>query len=386
MPVADRLDTAPPPARGPDPYRVMIVEDSLVIRGLLARMVDADPDMQVVTTVSNGKLAVEALARHDVEIVVLDIEMPVMDGLTALPLLLRADPRLQVVMASTLTQSNAEISLKAMAAGAADYIPKPSSSREVGGAADFRREFLEKIRALGATYRRRHRRPRPVSPPAAGGLGPTSSATRQQAATPAFKLMPPIRRVPTVLAIGSSTGGPQALLKIFAALGKTAQPVLVTQHMPPTFTAILAEHVAKVAAMPCAEAVHGETVTGGRIYIAPGDRHLTVGQRDGRKVVLLDDGPKENFCRPSVDPMLRSLAAAYGDGVLATILTGMGQDGAAGCRAVVVAGGAAVAQDEATSVVWGMPGMAAKAGVCSAVLPLDEIAGFLAKTAAGSKR
>jgi two-component system chemotaxis response regulator CheB len=176
------------------------------------------------------------------------------------------------------------------------------------------------------------------------------------------------------LAIGSSTGGPQALFAVFGALPKNFPlPVLVTQHMPKTFTPILAEHISKLGGMPCAEAVQGETLLPGRVYLAPGDRHLLVEPRKEGLVTRLSDAPPENFCRPAVDPMLRSLVAALGGRVLAVVLTGMGHDGLAGARALVAAGGQVLAQDEATSVVWGMPGAVAQAGLAMAVLPLPRL-------------
>jgi two-component system chemotaxis response regulator CheB len=201
-------------------------------------------------------------------------------------------------------------------------------------------------------------------------------------------LRPPSREFPEVVAIGSSTGGPQALFKVLGQLkGALRQPIFITQHMPATFTTILAEHVARASGYPTAEGVDGEAVQGGRIYVAPGDFHMVVEAKDrGEKVVRLTKAPPENFCRPSVDPMLRSLAAVYGARVLTLILTGMGHDGLNGGRAVVAAGGTVVAQDEATSIVWGMPGAVATAGLCSAVLALDEIAPSIAKLAARAAR
>ena len=372
------LAFAPPPAgTAAAPYRVMVVEDSLVIRGLIARMLESDPRIAVVTTVANGQQALAALGRFDVEIVVLDIEMPVMDGLTALPLLIKADPHLQVIMASTLTRRNAEVSLRALASGAADYVAKPTSSREVSRADEFRRELLGKVLALGE--RRRQLAPQPARL--------QSEAVRLRPNPPGSLALRPLpKRVPSAIAIGSSTGGPQALIRILGGLGAVPQPVLITQHMPATFTTILAEHIARAAAMPCAEAVHGEPLRGGRIYLAPGDWHMTVAIRDGAGVIELNQEARENFCRPAVDPMLRSLARSCGDGTLAVILTGMGHDGLAGGRAVVDAGGRVIAQDEASSVVWGMPGAVARAGLCSEILPLGDMAARLGEIARGSAR
>jgi two-component system chemotaxis response regulator CheB len=352
------------------PYRVMVVDDSAVIRGLLTRTLEAEPDFRVVVTAGNGQMAISAVKREDIELVVLDIEMPVMDGLTALPQLLAVRPDLKVVIASTLTRRGADISLKALAQGAADYVTKPGASALTAADA-FRSELVAKLRALGEARRKASGVPRPS---ATTPKGPERKPPpRPPAAPPQLRPLP--TEMPDVLAIGSSTGGPQALFRLLGALRQgVRQPIFVTQHMPATFTTILAEHLAKAAGRPAAEGIDGEPVCDGRIYVAPGDFHLTVVPGEGgRKLVRIVKSAPENFCRPSVDPMLRSLAAVYGRRVLCAILTGMGHDGLAGCRAVLAAGGAVVAQDEATSVVWGMPGAVATAGLCSAVLPIDAI-------------
>ena len=331
--------------------RVMVCDDSAVIRGAVARMLDADPAVQVVARVANGQLALDELKRTPVDVLVLDIEMPVMDGITALPLLLRADPGLKVIMASTLTTRGADIALRALRLGAADYVPKPSA---VTGDETFRRELVEKVKGLGRMRRRVAQPPRE---------------------TVALRLRPASIVPPRLLAVGSSTGGPQALFTLVQGLGKTLNvPVVLTQHMPATFTPILAEHISKLGGLPCAEAKDGEALTAGRIYLAPGDHHLVINATRGGLQARLTSDPPENFCRPSVDPMLRSAAAACDGRVLVAMLTGMGQDGLIGTRRVVEAGGSAVAQDEATSVVWGMPGAVAQAGLCHAVLPLPRIA------------
>jgi len=371
--------------------RVMVVDDSAVVRGLVTRMLEEDPHLSVVASVSNGQMALNAMERHDVEVAILDIEMPVMDGLTALPLLLKVDPHLQVIMASTLTLKNADISLKALERGAADYIPKPTTSREISGGVDFKTHLIEKVRALAAVRRRFPRRLaksedrapvlRPVAPvpPAAHSSSssaepaPRSSIYHRQTQPLTFRN--PAVETPDVIAIGSSTGGPQALFSVLSAMraGTVRQPILITQHMPPTFTTILAEHISRVSGWQAAEGVDGEPVVSGRVYIAPGDYHMVVESRGTEKVIRLNKNPPENFCRPSVDPMLRSMAQAWGRRVLVVILTGMGSDGMRGGQAVVEAGGTVIAQDEATSVVWGMPGAVATAGICSAVLPLSDI-------------
>ncbi len=372
-----------PGGRADAPYRLMVVDDSAVIRGLLTRSLEADPEVSVLVSASNGEMALSALKRYDIEIVILDIEMPVMDGLTALPKLLAAKPGLKVIIASTLTRRGADVSMKALAAGAADYLTKPGAAA-LTSADEFKRELLAKVKALGQACRR-----------AAGAAAPQRAsfsipAVPDTAADPARRvtsLRQPGREFPDVVAIGSSTGGPQALFRVLGALkGSVRQPIFITQHMPATFTTILAEHIARGSGYPTAEGVDGEPVKEGRIYVAPGDFHMTIDGAGRDKVVRLSKAPPENFCRPSVDPMLRSLTAVYGGRILTIMLTGMGHDGLAGGRAVVDAGGTLVAQDEGTSVVWGMPGAVATAGLCSAVLPVDEIGPYIAKFATRAAR
>lgn len=355
------------------PIRVLVVDDSHVIRGLLSRTLESDPGIKVVASAANGKAAIDEIARHEIDVVVLDIEMPVMDGMTALPLLIAARPGVQVIMSSTLTLKGASISLKALSRGAVDYVPKPTSTGEINSAEGFKRELVSKVRSWGAAGRRK--RSSTAVAPAAG-----SNLKRLYAAGPIkLREMPALFR-PDCIAIGSSTGGPQALFKVFQMLGKVPNlPIFLTQHMPATFTTILAEHLAQASGMPAAEAKDGEPVAAGRIYVAPGDFHMTVHVENGRKVLHLDKNAPENFCRPAVDPMLRSLAKVYGGKVLTLILTGMGQDGMKGGKEIINAGGVVVAQDEGTSVVWGMPGAVTGAGLCSAVLPLSDVGPFLRK-------
>ena len=369
-----------------NPIRVMVVDDSAVIRGLLTRTLEADPDIAVVASVGNGQMAISALGRADTDVVVLDIEMPVMDGLTALPHLLKTSPDVKVIVASTLTQKNAQISLKALSAGASDYVAKPSSS-QLNAASDFKRELVDKVKALGRARRGARQR--------AGGAAPASAKTELPFRPPVSKtpsgpapivLRKPSNVPPSVIAIGSSTGGPQALFAVLGALPASLQlPILITQHMPPTFTTILAQHITKVANRPASEAVEGEVIKPGHIYLAPGDFHMRVETSGTDRVLRLSKDPPENFCRPAVDPMLRSIAQVYGPAVLTVILTGMGSDGAKGGQTIVAAGGTVLAQDESTSVVWGMPGAAAAAGICSAILSLSDIAPNIVRLAAGGR-
>jgi two-component system, chemotaxis family, protein-glutamate methylesterase/glutaminase len=361
--------------RSASPYRIMIVDDSAVIRGLLTRNIEADPELMVVASAGDGRMALNALQRHDVEIVILDIEMPVMDGLTALPKLIEAKPGIRVLVASTLTLRGATTSLKALAAGAADYITKPGTS-SLTTADEFKRQLIGKVKALA--YARRSSR---------GEAQPVASEIAAPAAAPsvrrggAIRLRPQSSERPDVLVIGSSTGGPQALFRLLKDMAALPQPILITQHMPATFTTILAEHIQRVAGRPAVEAVDGSPIERSHIYIAPGDFHMLVESEGAQRRIRLSKAAPENFCRPSVDPMLRSAARVYGRRVLCTILTGMGQDGLRGGEAVVDAGGTVMAQDENTSIVWGMPGAVAMAGLCSAVLPLDELGSAIARLA-----
>ncbi len=353
------------------PIRVMVVDDSAVVRGIFRRTLEAEPAISVVASVNNGQAAVDSLARVSVDVVLLDIEMPVMDGLTALPKLLGIDPTIQVIMASTLTQRNADISFKALAAGAADYIPKPVAKHEIQGSDEFQRSLLNKVKTLARTKRANRRaQARPAAGDRPARPSPGSARPRSD-----LVLRSPSTAKPEILCIGSSTGGPQALNTVLAKLGENFElPILITQHMPKTFTSILAQHLGRTARRPCAEAVDGEMVENGRIYVAPGEQHMLIEHRNGRTSLRLDDGPPENFCKPAVDPMLRSVAPIYRQKLLTVILTGMGHDGLAGGKSVIETGGTVIAQDEASSVVWGMPGAVANAGLCSAVIPLDEIA------------
>jgi two-component system chemotaxis response regulator CheB len=359
-----------------EPLRVMVVDDSAVIRGLISRWVGSEPDMVVAASLRTGLDAVNQLDRVDPDVAVLDIEMPDLDGISALPRLLAKKKDLVIIMASTLTRRNAEISFKALSLGAADYIPKPESTREPAAADIFRHDLIQKIRHLGARARRVH----PISP--SPSLAPVIDRSRQPPIVPASTAQTQLMRrgfsphAPRVLLIGSSTGGPQALMSLASELGALIDrfPVLITQHMPPTFTTILAEHLARSSHRPALEAVDGEVIRSGRIYLAPGGRHMRVARHGADAVIALDDGPPVNFCKPAVDPLFTSAIDVWHGGVTALILTGMGSDGMRGGKEIVAAGGNVIAQDEASSVVWGMPGAAAHAGICAAVLPLNQIA------------
>jgi two-component system, chemotaxis family, protein-glutamate methylesterase/glutaminase len=367
------------------PIRVMVVDDAIVARRLLTSWIAAEPDMAVAACLRTGREAVEQIKDCDPDVVVLDVDMPELDGISALPLLLKKKRDLVVIMASTLTRRSAEISLRALALGAADYVPKPETAPDATTSAAFHRELIDKIRSLG----RRGRSLLEQGKPAAVAPAPFA---RQQPGVPhtdgmAFRLRPFAASVPRALLIGSSTGGPQALTTLICQIGATIgrAPTLITQHMPPTFTTVLAEHLTRVSGKKVHEAEHDEPVVAGGVYVAPGGRHMrVVSGRNGPAIALSDD-PPINFCRPSVDPLLSSAAQVWGAASLALVLTGMGSDGTRGATAVAAAGGSVIAQDEASSVVWGMPRSVAQAGLCSAVLPLSQIAAKVNRLFAGDR-
>ncbi len=364
MALATPLAAAPGRGLPADVARVMICDDSAVIRRAISAILEADRGIHVVARVNNGQAALDSIVLQPIDVVVLDIEMPIMDGLTALPLLLKAAPGVSIIMASTLTTRGADVAMRAIRLGAADTIAKPSAADIQDGR--FAAELLARVKGL-ARLRRSARAPAP-SMRQVTSHAPASSGGGDGA------LAPPPRQAPLLLAIGSSTGGPNALFTFVKSLNASIKvPIVLTQHMPPTFTAILADHIDKLGVLPCAEAKHGAPLRPGHITLAQGDRHLLVRRGAAGLTAELSDSPAENFCRPAVDPMLRSAVTAVDGRVLVVMLTGMGHDGLAGTRAVVEAGGAAVAQDEASSVVWGMPGAITKAGLAHAVLPLTQI-------------
>jgi two-component system, chemotaxis family, protein-glutamate methylesterase/glutaminase len=352
---------------------VMVVDDSAIARGIVTRTLEEEQGIKVVASVPNGLMALKAIGNHEIDVVVLDIEMPQLDGLAALPQLLERRPGLKVIMVSSASQRDADISLKTMAMGAADYVAKPMAG--LGGAESFRAELVRKVREHGArrtaSARKKHT---PAKSAASTGVQPAASRK------PARKLVKP-----EVIAIGSSTGGPQALAEVVRNIDPAfTQPILVTQHMPATFTALLAEHMTRSSGRLAAEARDGEPLEPGRIYIAPGGKHMLVEQRAaGGAIIRLDDGPPENSCKPAVDPMLRSLAKTFGERLLVVILTGMGCDGLKGSQTVIEEGGRVLAQDRESSVVWGMPGAVAQAGLCEEILPLWQIGAAIARIAGG---
>ncbi|GLR96593.1 MULTISPECIES: protein-glutamate methylesterase/protein-glutamine glutaminase [Bradyrhizobium] len=397
MSVAFAGNSTTTPSREAGPLRVMIVDDSVVIRGLISRWIGAEHDMEVAASLRTGLEAVNQIERINPDVAVLDIEMPELDGLSALPQLLAKKRDLVIIMASTLTRRNAEISFKALSLGAADYIPKPESTREASAADIFHHDLIQKIRHLGARLRRKAAVASPPLAPASPAPAARGPVARPAVPAPApavhapssgsLSTRPFSTQAPKVLLIGSSTGGPQALMSLVTELGPVIDrfPVLITQHMPPTFTTILAEHLARSSRRPASEAVDGEPVKAGRIYLAPGGKHMRVVRSGADAAISLDDGPAVNFCKPAVDPLFTSAIDVWHGNILSVILTGMGSDGMRGGKDIVAAGGSVIAQDEASSVVWGMPGAAANAGICAAILPLNQIGAKVNRLFAGDR-
>ena len=353
----------------------MIADDSVVVRGLVARWLE-ESGFEVVATVPNGRLAIEALDRVEPDLVLLDLDMPELDGISALPKLLEKRPNLSIIVVSTLTQRNADISLKCLRLGAVDYLPKPESNRHVTISASFRAELIAKLKGLAAARQRAALR-------ASGAIRPDADREARSRLAPRSRHLPP-----RFVLIGASTGGPQAITQVLGGLGASLGhvPVLVVQHMPAFFTKAFAEHLSAQTGLAAREPEQGEKLAPGRIYVAPGGRHMGLERKGGQPVIRLDDGPPLNFCRPAVDVLFGDAAHVLGSSVLALVLTGMGSDGTEGARTLIEAGATVLAQDEATSIVWGMPGSVARAGLAQTILPLPEIAPTIRTYLSGSSK
>jgi two-component system, chemotaxis family, protein-glutamate methylesterase/glutaminase len=354
------------------PTRILIVDDSAVMRSLLRSVICSDPGLGVAGTAGDGASALSSIHLNRPDLVLLDVEMPVMDGLVTLRELRHRGHKMPVIMVSSLTQSGAKVTIEALAGGASDYVAKPmgQSSREQAMAA-LGQDLLPKIHALAGSA---------LSQP------PTASVARAVIAIPqAPPVSQPFTAVPSVVAIGVSTGGPAALEVLLPALPSGFPlPVLVVQHMPEVFTHLLAERLNGKCPLRVSEASEGNPVQPGAVLIARGGWHMEVtshSRAGAPPTIHINQDPPENHCRPAVDVLLRSVARIYGSGVLAVILTGMGSDGLAGCRIVRGLGGGVIAQDQPTSTVWGMPGAVAQAGLTQRVLPLGAIAAEIVRLA-----
>ncbi|MCL3860891.1 chemotaxis response regulator protein-glutamate methylesterase [Actinotalea sp. K2] len=356
--------------------RVLVVDDSVVVRRLVTDALSSDPAIEVVGVAANGQIALAKVEQHAPDVITMDIEMPVMNGIEAVRALRRSGNRTPIIMFSTLTERGASATLDALAAGATDYVTKPANVGSVQQSlAQVADQLLPRIKAFVR---------RVDVPTAVTTAVPSGASTDRRPARPTVQLRPrpesrskPIRAV----VIGSSTGGPEALSRVLTGLSAPLPvPVVVVQHMPPVFTRQLAARLDRSGPSTVVEAVGGESLKPGTVYIAPGDFHLEVARSavGGRTVVT--QGPPVNFCRPSVDVMFRSAVAVYGGELLGVVLTGMGSDGRSACEDLVTAGGTVIVQDEPTSVVWGMPGAVAMAGLAHSILPLDEIAATVTRT------
>jgi two-component system chemotaxis response regulator CheB len=358
-----------------NPIRVMVVDDSVVVRKIVTDVLSADPDIEVVGTAVNGRIAVGKLEQLKPDLVTMDIEMPDMNGIEAVRAIRAGRSRVPIVMFSTLTERGASATLDALSAGANDYVTKPANVGSVGQSMEsVREQLIPKIKALTG---------RPVS------MGPARVAAPLPPPPPAAPRTGPGKK-PAVLVIGSSTGGPEALAKVLPQLPASLPvPVLLVQHMPPVFTRQFAQRLDRLSPLRVVEASDGTPLAPGTVHLAPGDHHLVVrstGAKSGRQDLYtgLNQGPPENFCRPAVDPLFRSAVAAFDGAVLAVVLTGMGSDGRNGAGEIRAAGGTVLVQDQNTSVVWGMPGAISQAGYADEVLPLDRIPEAINRHLAGA--
>ncbi|HVY70816.1 MAG TPA: chemotaxis response regulator protein-glutamate methylesterase [Verrucomicrobiae bacterium] len=347
--------------------RVLVVDDAVVVRKLITETLRQDPELEVVGAAPNGKIALQKIPQLNPDLVTMDIEMPELDGLATLRELRKLYPKLPVIMFSTLTQKGAVATLEALSLGANDYVTKPAN---VGGLAEgmerLRNELIPKVKAHC-----RHLCSPPFAPPSGRPAG--------DGIIPLPPLGPRTGPVEMVC-IGTSTGGPNALAEVFRHLpGGLPVPVVIVQHMPPLFTAMLAERLSAHSPIPCHEGVEGQILERGHAYLAPGGHHMEIRRAGTKMVIHLHDGPPENSCRPAVDVLFRSVVNVSGGATLGVVMTGMGQDGLRGAELIRSQRGQVLAQDEASSVVWGMPGYVAKAGYADKVLPLGQIAGEIAR-------
>jgi len=335
------------------PVRVFIVDDSAVTRRLLSEVLAADPEIEIAGTAGNGSLALTRIPEVQPDLITLDIEMPGMDGLATITEIRKLYPKLPVIMFSSLTERGAAATLDALARGASDYVTKPTSAGSAeGGRQRVREELIPKIKSLCAV---REKFPQPI---------------------PALAVAAPIRALVRIdiVAIGTSTGGPNALAELVPQFpADFPVPIVIVQHMPPVFTRLLADRLNRGPRLKVQEGQEGEKLGGGQVWIAPGDHHMTVARKAGDVVLALKQDPPENSCRPAVDVLFRSVAQSYGANALAVVLTGMGSDGTRGAQVIRDAGGEVIVQDEASSVVWGMPGSVVAASLADRIYPLANI-------------
>lgn len=347
---------------GSQKRRVLLVDDAVVVRKFLTQAINQDVDLEVAATAVNGRVGLSKYTALKPDIVLLDIEMPEMGGLETVRELRKMDARVPIIMFSRLTEDGASVTLEALALGATDYVTKPSNF-EGSALATTAGELISKIRAL-------------CHLPAAQGVFAPAPVNAASDRAPLPLALAPVK----IVVIGVSTGGPDALARVLPLLPASLPvPVLIAQHMPAIFTTLLAARLSSKSRLPIRECVSGEPITPNCALLAPGDFHMVVERENGSVVLRTNQGPRENFCRPSVDVLFRSVADVYRERSLAVVLTGMGQDGLKGCEALRRAGARICVQDEASSVVWGMPGFVARAGLAHKILPIDQIAGEIVR-------
>lgn len=381
--------------------RVVVVDDSATVRGFFMRWFDECDDLECVGAAANGLEAISMIPAARPDIVILDIEMPHMNGLEALPLIRIGAPNAAIIIASRLTRKNAELTLRCLQGGACEVLPKPQAGGEGDPLEEFRREMLQKVRALARAGSRSVLAPQPVPPPQLAVVQPSvaqrpaakpraphpSARPTPPAATPSRIVPIPMTPIPMtmtrprVIVIGASTGGPNACAELVAAIKPViAQvPVVIAQHMPPVFTRVFSEHLAAATGVPCREATNGEPLLRGQVYVGPGGHHVTIAGSQAAPALAIDERPPVHFSRPSVDLLFISARDMFGAQAVGVVLTGMGSDGLDGARAMAAGGARIYAQDEASSVVWGMPGAVARAGLTQDVLPPSAIGAALQK-------
>jgi two-component system, chemotaxis family, protein-glutamate methylesterase/glutaminase len=351
--------------------RVLIVDDAVVVRRVLSDAVSQDPALEVAGTASNGRLALAKFPSLKPDIILLDIEMPEMDGLETVRELRKVDARIPIIMFSTLTEHGAAATLEALSLGASDYVTKPSNTNMEGTSNTVFQELIPKVHALCHLPE----------------LSPSAQKTPAPPVVPRAPRRLPLPGLVQVIAIGVSTGGPDALARLMPTLPASLPvPVVIAQHMPPIFTTMLAKRLSEKSPLPVRECKSGEALTPGCAFLAPGDYHMVIDKKeDGVARLRTHQGPKENFCRPSVDVLFRSVANTFGPRTLAVVLTGMGHDGLNGSELLHDQGAEIVVQDEASSVVWGMPGFVARAGLADKILPLEQIGTEIVRVAASGR-
>ena len=353
---------------------LMVVDDSPVIQRLLMRIISQDPSIRLVATANNGQEAIDVLKHSIVDVMLLDLQMPVMSGLEAIPHLLKIRPKLKIIIVSSLAAPDAKCTIEALSLGAADYLEKPNNKIVLE---QFTQDLFFKIKALGVGV--------------AEAL-PLAVFTQQSIISPIInkvelegqlKIKPqPHFFIPDLIAIASSTGGPRALLEVLGGVSQeflNNNIILITQHIKDDFVDLLVENINSISKLHCRKAVDREELQKGYIYLAPSDLHMEIHDVGNKLIVRLSDAPPENFCRPSADPMFNSIAK-LSIKALAIVLTGIGCDGLNGAKSMSEKGDVIIAQDKETSVVWGMPGAVSMAGICSAILPLHRIAAYIEKS------